>query len=60
MSKPRTMERKVRQRRKAKLAKLHEKFLQAKTQDAKERILAKAESVSPNIAKSQYATLWAK
>ncbi len=60
MSKPRTTERKLRQRRKAKLASLKEKFAQAKTQDAKERILSKAESVSPHLVKSQYATAWAK
>ena len=60
MSQPRIMERKTRQRRKAKLAALRVKFLSAKTQDAKERILEKAESVSPNLEKSQYATAWAK
>ncbi len=59
MSKPRTMERKVRQRRKAKLAKLRMLFMKAKTQDAKERILEKAQSVSPNNIKSQFAALWA-
>jgi hypothetical protein len=58
MSKPRAMERKVRQRRKAKLAVLREKFMQAKTQDAKNRILEKAEAVSPNIVKSQFSTFW--
>ena len=47
MSKPRTMERKVRQRRKATLAKLREKYAKAKTADAKEKILAKARLVSP-------------
>lgn len=60
MSKPRTMERKLRQRRKTKLAALRAKFAQAKTQDAKERILEKAESVSPNMSKSKYSSLWAK
>ncbi|MDA1169230.1 MAG: hypothetical protein O3A36_02755 [bacterium] len=59
MSKPRTMERKVRQRRKTKLAKLRTLFLKAKTQDAKERILEKAESVSPSNIKSKFASLWA-
>lgn len=60
MSKPRTMERKLRQRRKTKLAKLREKFAQAKTQDAKERVLEKAEGVSPHLSKAQYATAWTK
>jgi hypothetical protein len=41
------MERKVRQRRKATLAKLREKYAKAKTADAKEKILAKARLVSP-------------
>jgi len=53
------MERKLRQRRKSKLSKLRIQFGKAKSQDAKERILAKAEIVSPNIVQSQFSTLWA-
>lgn len=60
MSKPRTMERKTRQRRKAKLAALRAKYQHAKTQDAKERLLEKAAIVSPNLVKSQFAQAWAK
>ncbi len=50
MSKPRKTERKIRQRRKATLAKLREKYKNAKTEDAKKKILAKARLVSPTAS----------
>ena len=50
MSKPRKTERKIRQRRKATLAKLREKYKNAKTEDSKKKILAKARLVSPTAS----------
>lgn len=60
MSKPRTTERKLRQRRKVKLATLRVKYQQAKSKDAKDTILAKAVLVSPTTTKASYQAAWDK
>ncbi len=60
MSKPRRTERKLRQRRKAKLAVLKAKYQNAKTQDTKDKVLAKAVLVSPTITKEAYKVTWGK
>jgi hypothetical protein len=60
MSKPRRTERKVRQRRKAKLAILKAKYKNAKTQDAKNKVLAKAVLVSPATSRAAYVAAWEK
>lgn len=53
MSKPRRTEQKLRQRRKEKLAMLRAKYQHAKTQDTKNKIIAKAILVSPTLTRSQ-------
>ncbi len=58
MSQPRTTEQKLRQRRKRKLALLRQRYRDAKSQDAKEKILAKAVLVSPYHTKAEYQSLW--
>lgn len=60
MSKPRRGEQKLRQGRKAKLAKLRGKYASAKTQTDKDVLLAKAVLVSPYHTKSQYEEAWGK
>ncbi len=60
MSKPRRTERKIRQRRKGKLAMLKAKYMGSKTQDTKEKILAKAILVSPTTTKAAYKAAWEK
>lgn len=58
MSKPRTTERKIRQRRKAKLAQLKAKFAAAKTESAKHGIIEKAIKVSPSLVKAEIEKAW--
>lgn len=58
MSKPRTTERKIRQRRKAKLAQLKAKFAAAKTENAKHSIIEKAIKVSPSLVKAEIEKAW--
>ncbi len=60
MSKPRRTERKLRQRRKEKLATLRAKYHTANTQDTKNKILAKAVLVSPVTTKASYEAAWRK
>jgi len=60
MSKPRRTEQKIRQRRKGKLAILKAKYVGAKTQDTKDKVLAKAILVSPTITKEAYKLAWEK
>lgn len=60
MSKPRRTERKLRQRRKAKLGVLRAKYQNAKTQDTKNKVLAKAILVSPTTTKAAYQLAWGK
>lgn len=52
------MERKVRQRRKAKLAQLKAKFAAAKTESAKHGIIEKAIKVSPSLVKAEIEKAW--
>lgn len=60
MSKPRSTERKLRQRRKEKLAILRIKYQGAKTEDTKNKILAKAILVSPTTTLEAYKVAWGK
>jgi len=60
MSQPRRTERKLRQGRKMKLAKLRGKYTSATMQTDKDAILSKAVLVSPYRTKSQYQEAWGK
>lgn len=58
MSKPRVTERKLRQRRKVKLASLRALFRKAKNLDERTRIVEKAIKVSPSLNKKVIQESW--